>query len=183
MYPESAPAVAGDKARNTWLMPASISAMTTGRGGQPIPDGARHSGFSAFGFFMAPLEEDPAIVGFTQSTERQRIAAFWHQFKFPSDKSNKGRAQAQMNRIAAPDVPDVTIRPLSKNMTPIVVDGVEVAIRVRDYWNFNDPSQYDIEELPTLPASDEVAQLLQGMTDKERSFLLDMVRKGAAGGK
>jgi hypothetical protein len=68
-------------------------------------------------------------------------------------------------------------------MTPLQnPDGSEIVIRVRDYWNFNDPTQYDVEEaLPQLPAQDDVAKLLQGMTEDERKFLLQMVRKGAAG--
>lgn len=183
MYPEDAPAVAGSD-HASWLMPASMSSMSVGRSGQPIPNGAAHSGFVAFGFFMAPIEEDEGRVGFTLSVERSRVAAFWAGFKFPSDKENKGRAGAQMNRIAAPDVPDVTVRPLSKSMQPLKdVAGKDIAIRVREYWNFNDLSQYDVpDSLPQLPARDEVSELLAGMTGEERKYLLNMVRKGAANG-
>lgn len=184
MYPEAAPAIAGDPQRNWWIMPASNSARIVNRSGDLIPDGARLSGFVAFGYFMAPLEEEVGTSGYTLSTERTRVAAFWAGFKFPSDKENKGRPGPQMNRIAAPDVPDVTVRPLTKSMQPVVVDGVEVAIRVRAYWNFDDPSQYDVPEaLPQLPAQDEVAAALQGLTEDERKYLIAMVRKGAAGGK
>lgn len=182
MYPENEPAVAGKMA--TWLMPASISAMSVGRNGAPVPNGALHAGFSAFGFFMAPLNEEDGLVGFTQSAERSRVAAFWAGFKFPSDRENKGRPQPQMSRIAAPDVPDVTVRPLSKSMTPLTdPSGREITIRIRDYWDFNRPDQYDAAELPQLPEPDEVTNLLQGMTEKEREYLLAMVRKGAASAK
>ncbi len=181
MYPDDAPAVAGDKARASWIMPASVSSMVIGRSGQPVPNAAVHSGFVAFGYFMAPLVEEAGIVGFTMGTERQRLAAFWGQFKFPEGDGKR----IYMNRVAAPDVPDVTIRPLSKQMQPLKnPDGSEITIRVRDFWNFNDPTQYATDvTLPSLPASDEVAELLKGMTDKEREFLLNMVRKGASGGK
>jgi hypothetical protein len=182
MYPEAAPAVAGTPSAS-WIMPASRSSMTVGRNGQPIPNGAAHSGFVAFGYFMAPVEEEDGLVGFTLGHERTRVAQFWAGYKFPSDKENKGRTGAQMNRIAAPDVPDVTVRPLSKQMQPITVDGVEVAIRVREFWNFNDPAQYDTPELPQLPASNGVADLLQGLTAEELKHLVAIARRGAASGK
>lgn len=179
MYPEDAPAIAGDHKRNAWVMPASISSMIATRSGQPAPNGALHAGFTAFGFFMAPLTDEDGLVGFTQASERSRVAAFWANFKMPDD-----RKVVRMNRIGPPDIPDVTIRPLAKTMLPVVAsDGKEIAIRVREYWNFNDPTQYDKDEsLPVLPAQNEVARLLEGMTEKEREFLLEMVRKGAAHG-
>ncbi len=183
MYPEAAPAIAGTESAS-WIMPASMSAMTVGRGGQPIPNGAQHSGFVAFGYFMAPTEEEDGLAGFTLSTERARVAAFWSGFKFPSDRENKGRNGAQMNRIGAPDVPDVSIRPLNKSMQPVKVNGEEVVIRVREYWNFNDPSQYDVpEQLPSLPSQNGMADLLQGLTPDELKHLVAIARRGAASGQ
>lgn len=183
MYPEAVPAIAGDPQRNTWIMPASVTAMAMTRKGETVPDGSRHAGFVAFGFFYAPLVEDPSIVGFTQNTERGRVATFWNGFKFASDRSNKGKSHPEMSHIGPPDVPDVTVRPLSRTMQPLLYpDGSEIAIRVREYWNFNDPSQYATEELPQLPAQDDVAKLLRGLTEKEQEVLIQLVRREASRG-
>jgi hypothetical protein len=182
MFPEDKPAVPGD----SWLMAASISAMTQGRNGQPIPDGARHAGFVAFGFFMAPLLATPRIVGFTQSTERERIAAFWHQFKYPSNRATANEKKILMARIASPDVPDVSVRPLDRQMQPVKdAAGNEVVIRVREFWNFNDPSQYEVLEdaPPALAPQSEIAKALEGLSVEDIRALVAIARKGGAGGK
>ncbi|MFZ1075389.1 MAG: hypothetical protein WAN50_03390 [Minisyncoccia bacterium] len=155
MYPEDAPAIAGDPDRDSFIMPVEAC-------------------FTAFGYFYAPKTVPRnGIVGFTQTEERNRVAAFWHWFKMPP---GDGTMNPPMNRIAAPDVPHVAIRPLSKSMLPVKDEaGNEIVIRPFEFWKFDDAALYD-----ALPAAKEheVAQMLSGFTAEEIDAIRDLVRKG-----
>ena len=169
MFPEDAPAIAGDSERNSWLMSANINAMQQTRTG-PVPDPTQQAAFIAFGYFMAPREvEGGGIEGFTIGSERTRVAAYWGWYKMPK---GDGTMHPPMNRIGPPDIPDVSVRPLTKNMNPIKVDGKEVVIRVREFWDFDDPNQYE-----ALPGQVEAADaMFEGLTRDELNDLRDLVR-------
>lgn len=121
MWPEDAPAIANTEA-DSFLMPLQ-AAMT------------------AFGHFYAPMTEPKnGITGFTQGNERTRIAAFWGWYKMPP---GDGTMMPPMNRIAAPSMPEVAIRPLNRNLAPLKIDGEDVVIRPFQFWKFDDETLYD----------------------------------------
>lgn len=173
MYPEAAPAIAGDAERDSFIMSADISAQMMARREEgrmgTAPNPMLQAAFIAFGYFMAPLSDEDGIVGFTQSTERSRVAAFWYWYKMPK---GDGTMTPPMNRIGSPDIPQVALRPLNKNLQPVKVKGEEVVIRPHQFWRFDDPSMYD--EDPSKTA--DVASMLSGFTAEEIEGLRALVK-------
>lgn len=162
MYPEDAPAIAGDAERESFLMPI-----------QAANDN--------FGHFHAPLETaGNGIIGFTITEERTRVAARWHWFKMPP---GDGTMHPPMNRIAAPDVPQVAIRPLTKTMQPMKINGEEVVIRPREFFDFDAPNQYEQWDGKAAGANADVAMALQGFTQDEIDVIRDIVKARVANGK
>lgn len=161
MYPESAPAIAGDPERDSFIMSADMSAQMMARREEgrmgTAPNPMLQAAFIAFGYFMAPLTDEDGIVGFTQGSERSRVAAFWHWYKLPK---GDGTMNPPMNRIGAPDIPQVALHLLNRNLQPYKVKGEEVVIRPFEFWKFDDRTMYD--EVPssiTTEQSDESARL------------------------
>ena len=167
MWPEEGPAIAGDPDKDSFIMPAEAA-------------------FTAFGHFFAPLEVPRnGIVGFTQSDERSRVAAFWNWYKMPP---GDGTMNPPMNRIGPPQIPHVALRPLSKNMLPIKDEGGnEVVIRPFEFWKFDDQALYDMNIAISADVSgrdrDEVASLLSGFTSEEVDVLRELVKQKVANGK
>lgn len=181
MYPEDMPAIAGNVERDSWLMTADIDATTVTRreGGRMGPGGdtTGHALFLAFGFFMAPLvTARGAAPGFTISDERTRVAAFWGWYKMPK---GDGTMMPPMNRIAAPDVPHVAIRPLDRNMQPLKdANGDEVVIRPFEFWRFDDKSMYDeLPETEQTAAQSENASLRAELAEL-RALIMQGVKNG-----
>ncbi len=176
MYPENEPAVAGDTERDSFIMSADMSAQMMARREEgrmgPAPNPTMQAAFIAFGYFMAPLTDEEGIVGFTQSTERTRVAMFWNWYKMPP---GDGTMNPPMNRIAAPDIPRVALRPLTKNLQPYKIKGEEVVIRPFEFWGFDDKAQYEPLPGQTAPVSD-VAQMLSGFTAEEIEGLRALVK-------
>lgn len=139
MFPEDDAAGVGD----SWIMPAR-DAMT------------------AFGHWYAPREVPKrGIIGFTLSIERERVAAFWNWYKMPP---GDGTMHPPMNRLAAPDIPNVSIRPLNRNFQPLKdKDGKEIVINPRDFYDFDNPVQYDA--LPATAAAAVTIEELMGRID------------------
>lgn len=150
MYPEDMPAIAGNAERESFLMPAQDA-------------------YTAFGHFFAPLEV-PArgTLGFTISQERQRVAAFWHWFKMPPAESH-----VKLNHIAPPDVPFVALRPLDRNFAPIKVEGEELVIRPRAFFDYDNADNYLGAPDPKV---EETVALLQGFTPEEIASLRELVK-------
>ena len=164
MYPEDAPAIAGDPLRNSFIMPAQAA-------------------YTAFGYFYAPREVPRGgIDGFTIGAERTRVASFWSWYKMPS---GDGTMHPPMNRIGPPDVPDVSITPLSKNMTPLKDEqGDPVSLRVREFWQLDEMSQYDVPNQAASPAATAgLAKMLEGFTQDEVEGLRDLLRAKAKNGQ
>ena len=150
MYPADAPAVAGDKARDSWVMP-------------------KQDAFTMFGHFYAPLEvKKNGLIGLTLSAERERVAMYWGWYKMPP---GDGTMHPPMNRLGPPALPDVAIRPLDGSMLPISVDGEEVVIRPRDFFDFDNPNNYDI-----MPAKAGEVSGLEGLTREELEGLRELVK-------
>jgi hypothetical protein len=169
MYPDDAPAIAGDPARDSFIMPANISARVTSRRGEMVPDVRQHAAFIAFGYFMAPLTDDDGIVGFTQSNERPRVASFWHGYEFPVMPDP---TKYSLLRIGPPEMPHVALRPLTSSMLPIKVDGEEVVIRPHMFWQFDDPTMFDPLPPEAMRVADARAKAkapaaLEGLTADE----------------
>lgn len=181
MYPEAAPAVAGDPERDSFIMSADMSAQMMARREEgrmgPAPNPTMQAAFIAFGYFMAPLTDEDGIVGFTQSSERTRVAAFWNWFKMPP---GDGTMNPPMNRIAAPDIPQVALRPLNKNLQPLKIKGEEVVIRPFQFWKFDDATMYDAVS-GQVPA--DVSSMLSGFTLEEIEGLRELVKAKRANGK
>src|SRR5271156_322409 len=138
MYPEDAPAIAGDPERASFIMPANMNARVTSRRGEMVPDVRQHSAFIAFGYFMAPLTDDDGIVGWTQSNERPRVAAFWHGYEFPVTPDP---THYSLLRVGPPEMPKVSLRPLTTSMVPLKdAEGKEIVIYPHSFWNFDDPA-------------------------------------------
>lgn len=178
MWPEDEPAVAGDPARDNWIMPASITATIRTRGAEVVGDPVRQVGYQAFGYFMAPLTDEDGLSGFTQSAERVRVASFWNWFKMPP---GDGTLRPPMNRVGPPAVPAVAIKLMDRNMKPIKVEGSEVIIRPREFYNFDDMSQYDTH-LDTSP-KDDLVTALRGFSTEEIEGLRALLKGGKSGPK
>jgi hypothetical protein len=187
MYPEDAPAIAGDPERDSFTMTASLSAMMQTRNAESIGDPTRTAAFIAFGFFMAPLEvAKNGLIGFTQTTERIRIAAFWNWFKMPPDSKERLPSLQASNpaKIGPPAIPRVAIRPLTKNFMPLLVDGCEVVIRPFEFWKFDDPTMYhDWKPDELIAANADVNKMLEGFTSDEVEVLRGLVKAKVQSGK
>lgn len=166
MYPADAPAEA-DSDHASFIMPASMSATIMARDpeGHPvaIPDPTAHAAFQAFGFFMAPLEETDGLVGFTLSKERERVAMFWNWYRMPP---GDGTQHPPMNRLGPPNMPHVALRPLNQSGNPIKIDGEEVVIRPREFFDFDNMDNYDTQYAGEAVAqsSDRVAEAIELLT-------------------
>ena len=124
MHPEEGPAVVGDADRESFIMDARIA-------------------FNCFGHFFAPLEVPKnGTIGFTMSSERERVAAYWGGYKMPK---GDGTMHPPMARIGPPAVPDVELTPIGSNLKPIKLDGEEITIRVRDFFDFDNAGQYSVD--------------------------------------
>lgn len=162
MYPDDAPAIAGDLTRDSFVMPL-LAAL------------------DCFGYFYAPLEVPRGgLAGFTITEERSRVAARWHWFKMPP---GDGTMMPPMNRLASPDIPAVALRPLTKTMQPLLVDGAEVVIRPREFFDFDDPRQYEQWDGKAAGTNADVAQMLQGFTQDEIDALREIVKARVASAK
>ena len=129
-----------------------------------MPDPSAHAAFQAFGFFMAPLEETDGLVGYTFSKERERIALFWGWYKMPP---GDGTQHPPMNRLGPPEVPHVALRPLNANGNPLKIDGEEVVIRPRDFYDFDNMNNYDTGytvPTPVATGDNRVAEAIELLT-------------------
>jgi hypothetical protein len=142
----------------SFIMPANTTRTMQTRNGEDVLDPTAHPAMTAFGWFGAPSEEGD-VVGFTLSTERERICAFWGGYKLgPGD----GTMHPPQVRIGPPDMPHVLLTPLDINQQPFEVDGKPLTIRPREFFYFDDPSQYTAQperEAAPAGASSEVAEL------------------------
>jgi hypothetical protein len=175
MFPEDGPAIVGTESES-FLMPASLSTMLSTRNGETAPDPRAHSAFVAFGFFMAPLTDEDGLVGFTQTTERTRLAAFWNGYKRPPDSKERlpSLQAADMRMVGPPPIPHVALRPLTKNFTPLQIDGEEVVIRPFEFWRFDDASLYHgFDELPEI---EETTRMIEGLTTDELDALRGLLK-------
>jgi hypothetical protein len=183
MYPEDAPAIAGDPERDSFIMPGNINARVQSRKGEIIPDVRQHAAFIAFGYFMAPLTEGKrGVIGFTQSNERPRLAQFWHGFELPNVRDDS-RAT---NRIGPPHIPKVALRPLTQAMMPLKYEGQEIVIRPYSFWKFDDPMLYDpIPEGHMVRGvkKADAAEYISGLTQDEMEALREMLKAKVAGAK
>lgn len=146
MYPPDAPAVVGTESAS-FIMPASSSRMMYVRDSEGHPaamlDPEAQAAWIAFGYFAAPLQEG-TVSAFTLSSERERVAMFWGDFKYPQPAS--GAKFPPTTRVAPPDVPAVALTLLDGSMRPILVDGAEVVIRPREFWDFDNMTMYDTSQ-------------------------------------
>lgn len=164
-YPDENPCKVGE----SFLMPADMSAMSMYRRLegriQPGPDSRAHAGFTAFGFFFAPLEEDNDTPGFTIGSERSRVCAFWNYYRMVK---GDGTLHPPMTRIGPPNMPKVSITLLDRNMSEI--EGI--VIRPFEFWAFDDTAQYDDDP----HGKDDVATILAGLTKDELDTLRELAR-------
>jgi hypothetical protein len=152
-WPADYTAQAGDPERETFIMPLQIA-------------------FDCFGWWNAPLEED-GLTGFTLTQERARVAAFWGGYRMPK---GDGTMHPPMNRLGPPiHMPHVAITLLDRQMRPLKDEnGQEYVIRPREFYDFDNMSQYD-EDPNATPAAQ--ASLIEGLTSDELGFLRDLVKE------
>lgn len=171
MYPEDRPVIAGTE-NDSFVMPASMSKSIwakTDQGRATLPDPDHHAAFTAFGFFMAPLEEVD-LPGFTIRQERERIAQFWGGYRYP--KGN-GDMVPTMTRIGPPEIPHVELTLLDRNQRPIKVGGQEAKIYPREFFMFDDPSFYGAEDKDRELSG---ALGIEGLTREELDVVRELVR-------
>ncbi len=149
MYPEDGPASKGD----SFTMPLEAAGQV-------------------FGHWWAPLEVPKGgLEGFTLQGERERIAMFWGWYKLPK---GDGTMHPPMNRLGPPNIPHVAITPLDRNFKPIKLEGEEVVIRPREFFDLDNPQMYD--EDPNANKNSDVAAMLQGFTADEIDGLRELLK-------
>jgi hypothetical protein len=151
-WPADYTAQAGDPDKESFIMPLERA-------------------MDCFGFWYAPLEEED-LVGFSLSKERTRIAQFWGGYKMPK---GDGTMHPPMNLIGPPrHMPYVAITLLDRQMRPLKdEEGREIVIRPREFFNFDDMSQY--EEDPAAVASQ--VSFLEGLSRDELEALRELVKE------
>ena len=151
-WPSDYAAQAGDPERETFIMPLERA-------------------MDCFGFWYAPLEEED-LVGFTLSRERARVAAFWGGYKMPK---GDGSMHPPMNLIGPPvHMPHVSITLLDRQMRPLKdEDGREIVVRPREFFEFDNPAQYEGEPENELATA---AAFMAGLTRDEMDDLREMLK-------